>query len=432
MSLAAVAVATVCLVVPVATTATAADAVPAPDYLIPYDGNIPAELAEAGPVPEKFQTPGNADQRVLQLLAQAQVEHPELGVAGTEWDAENQRTLLYATASSADVAAVLSQYGLTDDVEHREAAYSREEMTTQIESLIGDEGILPSGQAVVSAAPALDGSSIELTIDEEYESSRMALTVPDVGPDVHINYGEPYVASVRDHTPGTTSTTSMRYSGALMQSGYGCTTGFRGARVSDSRPAMLSADHCQLAPNSGPGWYYGSSTAHPLGVEQGTVVPPTGRPDMASWTGTGIFEMVPGILIGSHVVPGVTVHPIKGAVTTSVGSRVCYSGAFSGTMCGNIVTGVGLTVCYGAPVGCYNNLTVTKHEFGTSAAGQGDSGGPAYVSTGAGIYGAGFISGIRNTGQACTGDTGRQCSSEVLYAPIIDLFDSGFGISIIP
>lgn len=123
-------------------------------------------------------------------------------------------------------------------------------------------------------------------------------------------------------------------------------------------------------------------------------------------------------------------------MTTAVGSNVCYSGAYSGTVCANQITGTGVTISYGAPYGCYDNLTLTTNTNGTPAAGNGDSGGPVYISSGANAYAAGFISGIQNGTTTCTGDPGatggRNCSYKVIYAPIIDMFNAGYAISIIP
>lgn len=143
--------------------------------------------------------------------------------------------------------------------------------------------------------------------------------------------------------------------------------------------------------------------------------------------------MVPGVFIGDNTVSGSTVHPVKGVAGASVGSRVCYSGSLTGTVCGNIVSNTNATVCYGAPYGCYDHLVVTTHEYSTPSAGQGDSGGPAFISTAQGVQAAGFISGIQNATTTCTGDSGgRLCSATVFYVPIVDAIAGGYGINYIP
>ncbi|CAH0139348.1 hypothetical protein SRABI76_00500 [Microbacterium oxydans] len=57
------------------------------------------------------------------------------------------------------------------------------------------------------------------------------------------------------------------------------------------------------------------------------------------------------------------------------------------------------------------------------------------MASGSNAYAAGFISGIQNGTTTCTGDPGsgtRNCSYKVIYAPIIDMFNAGYGISVIP
>lgn len=431
-AISAIAAMAVLLSVPVPANAESSQS--APDYLVEWQGEVPAELMSPEPLPEEFRTVGNADEKVLAALTQLQYEHKELGIAGTEWVGDRGVTLLYATADASEVTAIIRDYGLAGAVEYREAAFSAEEMTEQIRKITGDDGVLPSGQAVVMAVPALDGRSIDLTLDKAGESSRAQVEIPDVGLEVRVDYGEPVTPALRNHAP---SGTNQRYSGALMHASNGCTTGFRGVRVSDSRPSMISADHCQVGGGgTGVSWYYGGGSSYGLGVAQGTLVPPTGRPDAAVWSGTGVYEMVPGLLVGGNTLGSSTLYPIKGAVTTSVGSTVCYSGAYSGTVCANQVTATGVTICYVAPYGCYTNLTLTTNTNSTPAAGNGDSGGPVYISSGSNAYAAGFISGIQNATTTCTGDpgstNGRQCSDKVIYAPIIDMFDAGYAISIIP
>lgn len=151
--------------------------------------------------------------------------------------------------------------------------------------------------------------------------------------------------------------------------------------------------------------------------------------DVAVWTGVGVNELVPGIFIGDHTVAGSTVYAIKGAIHGVVGADVCYSGSRTGTVCSNRIQSTGNSACYTGHTPCYNNLVITKQLAGHPAAGQGDSGGPAY-STSSGIYATGIISGIRNASTTCTGDQGgRLCGSEVLYAPISELMANGYGLN---
>ncbi|MFZ8756932.1 hypothetical protein ACO03V_05865 [Microbacterium sp. HMH0099] len=92
---------------------------------------------------------------------------------------------------------------------------------------------------------------------------------------------------------------------------------------------------------------------------------------------------------------------------------------------------VNITACYGGGLPCYNDLALTRQTTGVPAAGQGDSGGPVISSaTDEGRYAFGVISGIRDYSKSCTGDAdGRECSKYVLYAPISEFFNAGWGLN---
>lgn len=222
--------------------------------------------------------------------------------------------------------------------------------------------------------------------------------------------------------------------GAYMQNGQvACTTGFPLAELGTGTHAMGSVYHCGAGLNAQ--WYYSSLTSWTIGQFQGGLYA-AGAPygDTALWTGSGVSSLVPGIFVGDHTVSGSTVRPIRGAVSSSIGMSMCYSGSRSGTVCGNVIDQVNVSACYGGGLPCFYNLALTNQAVGIPSAGQGDSGGPAYFVGGPsnGIYAAGLISGITNYSNACTGDTGRSCSPQVLYAPITEFFGANWGLKYYP
>ncbi|WP_374974674.1 hypothetical protein ACEYYH_12265 [Microbacterium trichothecenolyticum] len=406
-----------------------------PSFLAPIDpADVPAELRTDAPDPE-FQTPASVPPGVSDALITMELENPELGIAGTEWDPVTQTTLLYATAPAQAVVSVLEKHGIAHQVAYRAARYDAASMRGIIREVIGGEdGRLPSGHSVVMAAPALDGSRIDLVLEDSSQMLRAAPAIPDVGIPVAVEYGAALTPTLRNHEPSISP--GQRYSGAYMHNGStACTTGFRVTQPSSSTPGMASAEHCSTTAAIGTQWYYNSTLGHFIGQAQGQMMPPGPgyRPDLASWTGGGAGALVPGIFIGDNTVAGSGVYAIKGAASTPVGAYVCYSGSRSGTICGNTVTNINVTACYGAPYGCYDNITVTSQVSGTPSAGQGDSGGPAYNTNSGNIYAAGFISGISNGTTTCSGDAGgRLCSSVVLFSVINDVFVAGWALNVIP
>ncbi|MDQ1217951.1 S1 family peptidase [Microbacterium arborescens] len=403
-----------------------------PSYLAPVEpADLPPELRTDAP-DIRYQTEETVPLSVSEGLLRLELENPEIGIAGAEWDAESKTTFLYATAPEETVAALLAEYGIDEGVEYRAAQHDAATMRGIIREVIGgDTGRLESGHAVVSATPALDGSRIDLVLEESSQQLRAAPALPDIGIPLSFDYGPRAVPTMRNHEPSPPSV--QRFSGAHMHGGgWSCTTGFRVTR--NSNPGMVSADHCSLPGPVGTQWYYNTTSNHFIGQAQGQIMPsgPGYRPDLASWTGGGTGPLVPGIFIGTNTVAGSGVYPISGAVSTPVGATVCYSGSPSGTVCGNTVTNVNVTLCYGGDYGCYDNLTITNNA-GAPAAGQGDSGGPAYSTSAGVVYAAGIISGILDATTTCTGDSGgRLCSPRVAFAVINDVFVAGYALNIVP
>jgi hypothetical protein len=410
-----------------ASAATGEDGSTTPSYLIPTQ--LSAGVKDT-PLPAEFQSAETVPANVSQGILRLEVERPELKIVGGEWDAKLSQVRLYAAGDPSAIGKALDTYGLAGDVVLRPAKYGPDELQAQIVRITGKDGRLPSGHQVVQVTPKLDGSRLEVTLDETLSSvSEPAL--PNVDIPIDVTYGPAVVAATRDVFPNP-----QYFIGAYMNDnmGNGCSTGYRVTRLSDSVAGMVSAEHCGNHTGAVP-WYY-SSWGFNLGTYQGSAWPGGANiPDLAFWTGAGVDQLVPGILLGNNTVPGSAVYAVKGAAASIVGSIVCYSGAYSGTVCNNPVTATNVTVCYSGGGGCYYRLDETLQSSGIPAAGNGDSGGPVYAALAGQVYAAGIISGMRNASTSCTGDPGvggRQCSADLFFAPIPDIFTMGYGLNYIP
>ncbi len=414
------------IVAPTAVAATespeAAAAGGAP-YLVP--GDLPVGAIDGDPSPE-YQSKPTVPLAVSEALVRLEFDHPELSISGTAWDATTGLVSLYAAGNRQAVEKAIDAYGLAGAVEYRRATHGYAEMQAKIDRIIGKNGELASGHKVVMATPSLDGERIDLVLDDA-KRTKAEPSLPDVGIAVSVEYGPALEPATRNHAPNPPSDPA-RYSGAYMHGSAACTTGFRGTKISDGTAAMLSANHCEST--IGQQWYYSTLTTHTIGQYQGTNPPPTmnGLPDVAIWSGSGTAQMTAGIFIGNNTVSGSYLYAIRGVMGTTVGASVCYSGSRSGTVCGSQVTAVNVTACYTGMSFCYDRLARTLQGGGLPAAGQGDSGGPVYGTSG-GPYAVGIISGLINGTSNCTGDQGRLCSADLLYAPITDAFDLGYGVN---
>ncbi len=392
-----------------------------PDYLVPTEAKDVVDR----PLPDRFSGKATVPVAVAEALLRIEVEHPDIGLSGSEWDPEDGRVAVYATADPAVVGDILEKYGVSRSVDVRTAERSATEKAEVVRQITGDDGKLSSGHQVVSVAPSIDGSRFDVTLSEDVQL-RSSVVLPQVDAEVSVQYGPDASPVVRNHAPG-----QEKYSGAYMhRSGSSCSSGFRMVDQETSEPAMASAHHCGVT--VGEQWYYNSTTNHVLGQFQGGLYPgSTHYGDITSWKGAGLSDFVPGIFIGDHTVAGSGVYPIRGAVGATLGTNICYSGSRTDTICGNEITQTGASVCYTDEGICYFNLVFTEQLSGSPAAGSGDSGGPAYIPYNPqGPYAAGVISGIFNGTAECTGDpgstapNGRKCSDKGLFA-----VEGGHGVS---
>lgn len=195
-----------------------------------------------------------------------------------------------------------------------------------------------------------------------------------------------------------------------------CSAGFWGSTSAD-RDIMITADHCGI--KNGNIWHSGWT---PNGAVLGRDVAQKyyRSDDINAFVKDNGASISPTVYWGDEKSNDIT--PIYGVTSyPSVGQSVCFSGAYSGTVCNNTVVDVHYFVNYGSG-GSYDELVHTKQSSGIPAVGNGDSGGPVISVIDGKAYAQGVISGISGGTTACTGiegkEGGRQCSAEAFYAAI--------------
>lgn len=282
--------------------------------------------------------------------------------------------------------------------------YSDVELQREAEKLVWDD--LPGTDAVVFAHPDQDNSALvvglnEKLLNDDQVPPPLPTTFPveieltdGLTPAQHrLNDTEPYSGGARIHGPGVI-----------------CTSGF--AVATQGTDGMLTAAHCT---DIGDVW------TTPVGVYYGTGTRRSIVTDAAMLAGS---SYIPAVYWGPYSTnTRVAVH---GAASPVEGSEICYSGSFSGTVCGNVVVATDVPYDLGGEL---DNLRGFRSEQwdGIPAAGQGDSGGPAVLAilddaTGEWVaWAGGIISAIpADSPTGCTGVQGRNCSPTVYSADIGD------------
>lgn len=361
-----------------------------------------------------------------------------------EWDSATETLVIYSAREKGYWAPILKQYLPQQKVKLVQAVNSKAAVDDVMESIVESGGQLPSGDRIVTAIPAKDGSSITLGVESAIgtgaavasrAASALDTTIPLVleeAPDV-----QSATRNASGASPQWLGGNFMRTNAPAGSGYYSCTTGFRIGNLSTSAPGMLSAEHCgRDKPTTA--WLY-SSVANPtqnhIGDFQGFLSTAGFDSDTALWTGGRLAQMIPAIYTGSYTDIS-TGEFIRGGNYPAVGTDVCYSGSRSGNVCSNEVLYTGLTICY-STTQCYSGISWTSQRSGVEAAGNGDSGGPVYQMVSGKAMASGVISGIVGGSSTCTGDPGstsRSCSPVALFAPVAAALGSGgsWGLSYVP
>lgn len=396
-------------------TGLSATATPRDPSSAPKDGS-PAPTVHVT-LPGKYAPYEDMSAEVYQAATDIVMSLPEASLA---WDDASQRlTAWMSNAADADEAAALVASAGVHGLDIRVASYERTTLEALASEIVASGTF--AGADVTWAGPRPDGSGLDVGVataptaaaakgaqQQTYVDVPVTVTVDsDVVPASRDYDVSPFIAGadmIRDAGGGYVSYCSTAFAFTHMD----LTT-----RVVTER--MFTADHCGP---TGAVWRTGRNLGNPIvGTAQSTFTP---QADIKAMSG-GDYN--PYMYYGANTSNSAVA--IFGYVTPIVGAIVCYSGAPSGTVCGNEVTHTDLVVSYGGSL-TYEGLTRTVQTSGTPAVGNGDSGGPAFViASGGYVYAAGIISGMSGAGTSCTGDpstTSRKCSATVFFAPLVDYF----------
>lgn len=419
-----------------------ADTEPAPDGV--------SIIERVGTPAEDSSVPLSTHQALWEL------EHEGVGalVNTYEWDSSTE-TLIAYSATPGEVRTALDK-ALPNEQKFRvqPAANSKEEVRGAQAKLLSDGGRVGSDSRVTYAYPSKDGSQITVGVAGLEESSALPPQAADhvedilesrlTGSGVHL-----VVEPARQDWSAAIRTIPSSYgsfvAGGGMRStnGYGCTMGFRMGNLTTGSSGMLSAHHCGDGAGVNTSWYNRESFAdvNYLGgyrAQQSVTSAAGVGSDLGRWTGSGISKLRAYISIGAYDDISVSSWtPVKGGVVPVVGDRVCYSGAYSGKVCSNVVDVTNFGVCYLGDSLCYAGLSLTYSETLVPSVGDGDSGGPVYVTMNGKAYAAGVVSGYGPPAPDCNGEpasSGRSCSVWALFAPIVYGLNSttGWGLSYVP
>lgn len=267
-------------------------------------------------------------------------------------------------------------------------------------------------ETLSSIAPNADGSGLTVSVTDKSTTKARGL-VKDAAVPVAVETDVAPAATSRwnDYAPW--------WGGAAYRNattGGGCSTGF--AVWHAGRTKMLTAGHCGAV---------GNRATDPTGEHMGYFSQDSNAYDVALIDARSAGRVYNNTSSLSEYSNGVI-----GTTSSYPGLWICTSGAYSGTRCRIQVKQTGVTINIGYWV--YNTVRAEQVDY-TSAAGQGDSGGPVLrvAADTTQVYAAGVVSaGDRNTAVACTGyvPSGRLCSWRMYYAPWANA--SGlFGTSIV-
>jgi hypothetical protein len=327
------------------------------------------------------------------------------GFTGIELSVPDRQVRLYwHGAVPASVDATVAGLRGQASVAVKPARYSHKQLTAAANRVTSRAG---TGAAVVRVSVPADGHGLQVGVRGSVAQARGSLAAVTGGVAVDVasdKAAEPLYSRVDDSPP-------FWGGGRLVngRTGSQCSTGFAiASRVNGAR-SMLTAGHCGV---NGDAQYTGTRR-YLVGVStdryptQDTMRLPTNAAGRVYDGGVGVGEFS---------------KPVAGAWDSFPGLWICTSGSFSGARCNIVIRAVNEWI--NTTAGWMGPLTRAEHASYQSAAGQGDSGGPAFALTSdysrmiaVGTISAGDVGGART---ACTGVQGRLCSWRIWFADVAD------------
>ncbi|RPF21926.1 hypothetical protein EDD34_2565 [Myceligenerans xiligouense] len=280
---------------------------------------------------------------------------------------------------------------------------------------------LMSDPAVASVVPEPDASALQVSLRPDVSVARTALAS---GVEVPVTFDTTSVV------PFNSRQNDLNYhlGGArisLFEDPFivsDCTSGFAVVDSDNpSREAMMTAAHCG---ETGSTWITSDGTyAYSYGsmIQRNTdydgAIIDSGWSQSYVWTGAW---------------DSTSYAQVHGQRTPYIGQEICYSGSYSGTLCGNIVTARGVVYNLGGDLTSVTGFR-TEQEADLPAAGNGDSGGAGYeiVTSGSGtqrlavgIISAGPASESSGNCRGVPGGDGpfdRKCSPVILSTSVVTI-----------
>lgn len=399
---------------PAGWTSKLAEAPGVPEGLTPLT-EMPA--GAGSPIPEKTR-------EAISALSSSSLDNEILEF---KWNHEDASLTIFAHDADAVAAKAEALFPPDQEVSYASAAVTKAELESTVENFVATLATSPQGLGeVVSVTPSSDGSKLTVGVTELPAQARRSSPLPS-----EVNGIEVAFEQVDESLP----TTRIRNTSPIITGGYfegqaACSTGWPVRRAQDTTYGNLSADHCGTSVGSM--WTWGTSGRDNYNGPRINVGQTTGQAaggsDLEVFLGSTASAVYPYVYTTNNN-DSTTGIPIRGYANTVVGDRLCYSGAFSGMVCGNEVTSASSYICY-AGFQCYWIATTTQIQ-GQPAVGNGDSGGPLFgivqrADGTLGAYGVGINSGITGGTTSCTGDAGYQrsdtdfrlCSKFVMFAPV--------------
>ncbi|MGC0313505.1 S1 family peptidase [Kitasatospora acidiphila] len=355
-------------------------------------------------------------------------------------------------AVPASVAAVLAKLPAGISAEVVPAKYSKAELHAARDKLMPNgkqndlaSKVTPAATRITSIAPAVDGSGLDVTYDEDRGQGKFdardslssatrqdktrevqATTEGITGVDTHVRYQllsiDASATREADAAPWQGGAGLKTFAGTI------CSTGFAVTRKSDGKKLVTTAYHCG---DKGNFYTWGGSQAFvgtAMSENESATDDVTGLDPGNSPSGNRVYD-------GPWNATNGYSKPVSGWGSNNVGDQVCTSGANSGAHCGLSIRQTDISVTG------ENGITRPDVDFAYSngiAAGNGDSGGPVFTGSNGWTkdQARGVITALDNTmdcGGFTTADAWQRkpwCFHGVYYVPIgIILHDKGWTIN---
>ncbi|GAB1690997.1 hypothetical protein [Krasilnikovia sp. M28-CT-15] len=322
------------------------------------------------------------------------------GYAGIEINSHRRSVTLYWHGTlPRDVKRLVASQRERAPVELRSAPHSRRQLLDAADRVVRDAQAR-GDRSVLRVGVPVDGSALQVGVAEQGQDARLAVIADDVR--LAVTTERPARALF-----SRVADTAPFWGGARIlntHTGGGCSTGF--GVNSGGSSAMLTAAHCGA--NMVP-FVNGDFTSFVGLAEQRSAQADTML----------IRTQTQGRVYGGNSTAS-TSQPVAGTSANIVGDYMCTLGAYSGGICDVAVAAVDEFIF--TTVGLMGPLVRAEQVQHTSAAGEGDSGGPVISLTGPNwsvLNANGTISaGDDATRAPCVGEQGRICAWRIWYADV--------------